>query len=273
MVWNHVDDCYFCMTNVAGFSSKSKGNIKYPNLTLAIRPVPHSADLPPPLFTSLPEVGDEPVSSTSEESSLEDEHKWMICGDLKVLSMLLGQQGGYIKYPCFLCLWDSRVKDEHWIREQWPKRNKFTVGEKNILNESLVPPDKVILPPLHIKLGLMKQYVKSLDKGGECFKYICQKFSFLSHEKIKASVFDGPKIRQLMKNKELIETMSQEEKNGWIAFSQVVNNFLGNTKSPEYKEIVKTLLDNFHKLGCNMSVKVHYLQSFRVFTRKFGSSE
>ena len=77
MVWrepaNHVDDCYFCMTDVVGFSSKSKGNIKYPILPLAIRPIPHSADLPPPLFTSFPELVDEPVNSTSEESSLEDD--------------------------------------------------------------------------------------------------------------------------------------------------------------------------------------------------------
>ena len=65
--------CYFCMTNVTGFSSKSKGNIKYPDLPLAIRPIPHSADLPPPLFTSLPELVDEPVSSTSEGSTLEDD--------------------------------------------------------------------------------------------------------------------------------------------------------------------------------------------------------
>ena len=55
--------------------------------------------------------------------------------------------------------------------------------------------------------------------------------------------------------------MSPKKKNGWIAFNQVVNNFLGNTKSPEYKEIVKTLLDNFPKLGCNMSIKVHFLHS------------
>ena len=75
-----------------------------------------------------------------------DEHKWMLCGYLKVLSMLLGQQGGYTKYSCFLCLWDSRAKNKHWIREQWPKRNEFTVGQKNIRNKSLVPPDKVILP-------------------------------------------------------------------------------------------------------------------------------
>ena len=77
----------------------------------------------------------------------------MVCGDLKVLSMLLGQQGGYAKYPCSLCLWDSRAKNERWIREQWPKRNEFTVGEKNILNQSLVSPDKVILPLLQFKLG------------------------------------------------------------------------------------------------------------------------
>jgi hypothetical protein len=30
------------------------------------------------------------------------DHGWMICGDLKVLSMLLEQQSGYTKYPCFL---------------------------------------------------------------------------------------------------------------------------------------------------------------------------
>ena len=93
-------------------------------------------------------------------------------------------------------------------------------------------------------------------------------------EKINAGVFDGPKTRQLLKDKEFIETMSPEKKNGWIAFSQVVNNFLGNTKSPKYKEIVKTLIDNFHKLGCNMSVKVHFLHShLEYFCRKFGSSE
>ena len=44
--------------------------------------------------------------------------------------------------------------------------------------------------------------------------------------------------------------MNPEEKNGWIAFSQVVNNFLGNSKSPEYKEIVKTSLDRGTQCPC-----------------------
>jgi hypothetical protein len=28
------------------------------------------------------------------------QHQWMVCGDLKVLCMLLGQQQGYTKFPC-----------------------------------------------------------------------------------------------------------------------------------------------------------------------------
>ena len=169
-----------------------------------------------------------------------------------------------------MCLWDSRAKNEHWIREQWLKRNEFTAGEKNILNESLASPDKVILPPLHIKLGVTKQYVKSLDKGGECFNDICQKCLFLCYEEIKTGVFVGPKIRQLLKDKEFIKTMSPEEINEWIAFSQVVNNFLGNTKSPQQKKLLKLCLITF--TNCNMNVKVRFLHShLEYFPENLGA--
>jgi len=30
-------------------------------------------------------------------------HKWIVFGDLKVLGILLHQQSGYTKFPCFLC--------------------------------------------------------------------------------------------------------------------------------------------------------------------------
>ena len=69
------------------------------------------------------------------------EHNWKICGDLKIVCMLLGQQGGYTKYPCFLCLWDSRAKGDHWVKQDWPKRTEFVVGEKNIKYEPLVKPE------------------------------------------------------------------------------------------------------------------------------------
>jgi hypothetical protein len=44
------------------------------------------------------------------------EHEWQICGDLKVIGLLLGQQRGYTKFPCFLCKWNSRARDKHCMR-------------------------------------------------------------------------------------------------------------------------------------------------------------
>ena len=37
------------------------------------------------------------------------DHGWLICGDLKVVGLFHGLQCGYTKYPCFLCLWNSRT--------------------------------------------------------------------------------------------------------------------------------------------------------------------
>ena len=34
-------------------------------------------------------------------------HAWKICVDFKALNLLLGQQSGFTKYPCFMCEWDS----------------------------------------------------------------------------------------------------------------------------------------------------------------------
>ena len=118
------------------------------------------------------------------------EHQWLICVNVKMINFLLGQQSGYTKYPCFMCLWNSRARDVHWEKE-WPPRIDMTVNEINIINEPLVPRDKIIIPPLHIKLGLMKQFVKALLVDGCCFNYICNFFPGISNKKVKAGVFDG----------------------------------------------------------------------------------
>ncbi|KAF5283084.1 hypothetical protein FQR65_LT14101 [Abscondita terminalis] len=41
------------------------------------------------------------------------EHQWVICVDLKMVNFLLGQQSGYTKFPCFICLWNSRAKKDY----------------------------------------------------------------------------------------------------------------------------------------------------------------
>ncbi|GBM36642.1 hypothetical protein AVEN_221919-1 [Araneus ventricosus] len=35
------------------------------------------------------------------------EQCWMVCGNFKMLTILLGKQTGYTKFSCFLCLWYS----------------------------------------------------------------------------------------------------------------------------------------------------------------------
>lgn len=48
----------------------------------------------------------------------------------------------------------------------------------------LVNPNKIILPPLHIKLGIMKQFVKALPNDGATFLHLHKVFPHLSDAKI-----------------------------------------------------------------------------------------
>ncbi|XP_076248458.1 uncharacterized protein LOC143188210 [Calliopsis andreniformis] len=123
-----------------------------------------------------------------------EHHNWKICSDLKVVGMLCGMQGGYTKYCCFLCLWDSRARDHHDRRQNWPERDNVTVGNDNIKYVPLVKKENIILPALHIKLGLFKNFVKALDKESQVFSYLRKLFPQLSTAKIKEGVFVGPHI-------------------------------------------------------------------------------
>lgn len=343
MIWrepkDHSSDCYFCMTQIKGITSKSKHTVQYPNLPSAIRPVPHNAELPvpqPPAHLTVDEdyvleataevqheeeddptyvgststfephlitqgelndlvrdlklskiqaellasrlkgwnllhrdtkvcvfrnrhaefqnyyskendlvycnnvcavmdtLGHEHVSTEwrlfidSSKTSLKavllhngnefpsvplayatnmketyenikilleriqyEKYKWTVCCDLKVISLLMDLQLGYTKYCCFLCEWDSRNKAEHYNKKEWPKR-VLTPGQKNVVYPSLVSPGKIILPPLHIKLGLFKNFVKAMDKSNAGFCYLKEKFPRVSDAKIKEGIFVGP---------------------------------------------------------------------------------
>jgi hypothetical protein len=50
-----------------------------------------------------------------------DEFKWKLFGGLKVVALLLGMQLGYTKYSCFVCVWDSLDKKNHYVNKLWPK--------------------------------------------------------------------------------------------------------------------------------------------------------
>ena len=100
-----------------------------------------------------------------------------------------------------------------------------------------------------------------MNKDGLCIEYIAHKLPGLTMEKLKAGIFDGPQSRQLINDPHFITSMNEIESCAWSSFVLVVKNSLGNKKAENYTQLVEDRLFYFNRLGCNMSVKVHYLHS------------
>ena len=107
-------------------------------------------------------------------------------------------------------------------------------GEKNVVNPPLVHPEKIYLSPLHIKLGLMKNFVKGMDKTGCGFECVRNNFPNVSDAKFKVGIFIGPQIRELMQDQQFDEDLNETERNAWSSFKRICKDFLGNHKTANY---------------------------------------
>ncbi|UYV81267.1 hypothetical protein LAZ67_20000589 [Cordylochernes scorpioides] len=138
-------------------------------------------------------------------------------------------------------------------------------GYKNIANLPLIDSENIYLPPLHIELGLMKNFVKAMDRNASGFAYLKQKFYSISEAKIKEGIFVGPQIRELQKDGNFQNSLNEVEAAAWNSFRNVCKNFLGSVKVENYRDIVNDLLVSYKALGCNMSLKIHFLHSHLDF--------
>ena len=68
----------------------------------------------------------------------------------------MGMQAGFTKYCCFLCPGIVELYSSITSRKTGESRSTFVPGEHSLKENPLVDMKKVLLPPLHIKLGLMK---------------------------------------------------------------------------------------------------------------------
>ena len=94
MVWreqkNLYDDCYFCLIDITGFSSKNKHTVVYPYLESARRPIPHDISLPIPI--PMPQqINFESKMVEDLEFAAEEVHTY--CTDLKLLAPQTFSQG------------------------------------------------------------------------------------------------------------------------------------------------------------------------------------
>ncbi|GBP72152.1 hypothetical protein EVAR_49742_1 [Eumeta japonica] len=110
-----------------------------------------------------------------------------------------------------------------------------------------------------------EKFRKSDEQNGAAFQYLRQKFSRLSEAKIKEGIFIGPQIRNLFNDVNFDSVLEGKEKQAWNDFRLVARNFLGNKRSDNYAELVENMLSSYQKLGCNMSLKIHFLHSHLDF--------
>lgn len=113
-----------------------------------------------------------------------NEFRWKICADLKVINILMGVKAGYPNYGCFKCDWHARQKDhDHYSYDGWKGSNPDLVGEP------LVPMENILMPPLHIKLGLVQKFIKqAIIDSDAVFNCLKTMFKGLSDAKIKGGI-------------------------------------------------------------------------------------
>lgn len=119
-------------------------------------------------------------------------------------------QPGYTKFCCFLCEWDRKAKATHYVQKNG-FRDHMLFREKKA-NGPLADRKKIFLPPLHIKLDLIKNLVKASNKDREAFKHLKTKFPRISEATLNEGISVGPQIREIFKDPLFTSKLVDEEK-------------------------------------------------------------
>ena len=114
----------------------------------------------------------------------------------------------------------------------------------------------------------MKNSVKAINQEEAAFTYVREKFPRLNEAKLKEGIFIGPQIRNLIKDEYFDKLLQGYEKAIWDSFKFVVKGFLGNRRAQNYEDLLNNFLQSYQKLGCNMSLKIHFLHSHLGFFPK-----
>jgi len=194
-----------------------------------------------------------------------DEFKWKLSGDMKVVELLLRMQFGYTKYYCFLWECDSRDKKNKYVIILWPKRTSMTPGEKNVVNPPLILPEKIYLPPLNIKLGLMKTlwrvWIKpAVDSNMWGIIPKCERRKNQGGY-IYRTPDQGTDARQIV----FAEYPNETERNAWLSLQRIWKDFLGNHKAANYQYTVQDLLTSYKAMECNMRRKSTFWSHTWIF--------
>ena len=81
----------------------------------------------------------------------------------------------------------------------------------------------------------------------------------------KAFLCTDLQIRHITNDKQFEHLLERPETIAWKAFKDVVENFLGNYRAPNYIQLVNILFAAYKDMKRNMSLKIHFLHSHLDF--------
>ena len=68
-----------------------------------------------------------------------------------------------------------------------------------------------------------------------------------------------------MQDNQFDEDANEAERNSWLSLKRICKDFLGNHKAAKYLDIVHNLLTSYKAMGCNIRLKIHFLESHLDF--------
>jgi len=92
-------------------------------------------------------------------------------------------------------------------------------GIMNVENKPLGKLSKILLPSMHLKLGLTKNSVKTMNQEEGAFTYLRENFPRLSEAKLKENILIGPQIQDLIKEEFFDKIIQGDEKAVWDSFN------------------------------------------------------
>lgn len=129
---------------------------------------------------------------------------------------------------CYLCLWNSRADEKHYVKSVWPPKPNDSPSRFNCVQRQLVYSQNVSPQTLHLKLSLVKNIIKTMKWANHGFQCLTTKFKDVTGAKFELGVFNGNKVRSLIDDGEFLEAPNQTEKNVRLAFFDIALRFLGN---------------------------------------------
>ena len=104
--------------------------------------------------------------------------------------------------------------------------------------QPLVLTEKILLPILHIKLGLEKQFIKALKTDSKALSDVRLIFPKLSEAKMKGNIFKKPDLDNAWLQ-EMEDKVTASET--WQSFHIVVHGFIRRNEA-QYEDSVETLM-------------------------------